>query len=226
MPLNKDDFTSKMYKEYAGQEPSLSPIAIASSITAASISSTQNQKRTYDPVEQVLRPLRKAAEFKNLISELSPRSQGIPLYANPYLVSNRLYNTVSNRAYSQPFCFNDDEFEIAGYVGFTCGSCLTNDPLTISSRKQSELDQQVQLQQLQIIRTEHQCDPQKLITCSSIPNKAKDKIILDLQRELQGSIIKAVNNWTKSTACLISFEVPYNLQKGYSIDLFPDHENH
>src|SRR3989442_281177 len=81
MPLNKNDFTSKMYKESASREGSLSALAIASSIAAASISSTQKQEKKYDPFDHILQPLRKAAEFKTLFSELSSSSQGIPIPA-------------------------------------------------------------------------------------------------------------------------------------------------
>jgi hypothetical protein len=38
--------------------------------------------------------------------------------------------------------------------------------------------------------------------------------------------MKAVNGWTKNRSCLLSIEIPYNIQKSYSIDLFPKHENH
>jgi hypothetical protein len=30
----------------------------------------------------------------------------------------------------------------------------------------------------------------------------------------------------KNRSCLLSFEIPFNIQKVYSIDLFPKHENH
>jgi hypothetical protein len=223
MPSNQHDFTSKMYKELASREGSLSPIAIASSIAAASISSTQKQEKKYDPFDHILQPLRKAAEFKTLLSQLSASSQGIPILASSYAAYNRLSNAFSNPAYSQPFAFNDDEWEILSYHGYTCGSCLTNHPLAIYTRKQPELGQQ---KQQQTIRMTHQCDSQRLINCSSLPTETKNKIIVDLHYSLPESITKAVNAWTKNRSCLLSFEIPYNIQKGYSIDLIPKHENH
>ena len=88
MPLNKDDFTSKVYKESASQEPSLSPIAIASSIAASSLTSIQNQKEKYDPFDHLVRPLRRA----DTVSTSS------------YAAGNR-FNAFGNPAYSQPFCY-------------------------------------------------------------------------------------------------------------------------
>jgi hypothetical protein len=223
VPLNQNDFAPKMYKEFAKQEPSLSPTAVASSIAAASLSSAHKQEKNNDPLDHVLPALRKVAEFKTLLSELSPPSQGIPISASSYAAYNRLSNAFCNTAYSQPFCFN--EFEIVGYRGYTCGSCLTNHPLAIYTRKQPGSGQQ-RPQQQQIIPTTHQCDSQRLINCSSLPTKAKNETIVNLHDRLPESIMEAVNAWTKKRSCLLSFEIPYNIQKGYSIDLFPKHENH
>jgi hypothetical protein len=229
MPLNQNDFTS-MYKESPSRERSLSPTAVASSVAAASLSSAHKQEKNNDLLDHVLPALRKVAEFKNLLSELSPSSQGIPISASSYgfthAACNRPSNAFRNPAYSQAFGFNDDEFEIVGYRGYTCRSCLTNHPLAIYTRKRPELGQQQQQQQLQIIPTEHQCDSQRLISCSSSPTETKNKIIADLHYRLPESITNAVNGWTKNRSCLLSFEIPYNIQKGCSIDLFPKHENH
>ena len=216
-------YTSKMYKQLASREGSLSAFAIASSIAAASISSTQKQEKKYDAFDHILQPLRKAAEFKNLLSQLSTSSQGIPILASSYAAYNRLSSAFSNPAYSQPFVFNDDEWEILSYHGYTCGSYLTNHPLAIYTRKQPELAQQ---KQQQLIPAEHKCDPQRLISCSSLPTETKNKIIVDLHYKLPESITKAVNGWTKNRSCLLSFEIPNNIQKGYPIDLIPKYENH
>ena len=220
MPLNKDDFTSKMYKESASQEPSLSDIAIASSIAAASLSSTQKHEKKHDPLDHALAPLRKLAEFKDLISKLFPRSQGIPV-SSSYAAYNR-FNAFGNPAYSQSFCFNDIQLEIFGYQGYTCRNCLTNHVLAEYTWKQPQLSQQQQ----QLIPKTHMCNSQRLIFCSSLPAKNKSEMIVNLDSILPKSIMKAVNDWTKSSACLLSFEIPYNLQKGYYTDLFPNHENH
>jgi hypothetical protein len=230
VPLNQNDFAPKMYKEFANQEPSLSPTAVASSIAAASLSSAHKQEKNNDLLDHVLPVLRKVAEFKNLLSELSPGSQGIPISASSYgfthAACNRPSNAFKNPAYSQPFGFNDDEFEIVAYRGYICRSCLTDHPLAIYTRKRPELSQQQQQQQPQIIPTEHQCDSQRLMICSSLPTETKNKIIVDLHYRLPESITNAVNGWTKHRSYLLSFEIPYNIQKGYSIDLFPKHENH
>lgn len=228
VPLNQNDFAPKMYKEFANQEPSLSPTAVASSIAATSVSSAHKQEKNNDPFDHVLPALRKVAEFKNLLSELSPGPQGIPISASSYgfthAACNRLSTAFRNPAYSQPFCFNDDEFEIVGYRGYACESCLINHPLVIYARKRPEQGQQQQ--QPQIISTEHQCDSQRLMSCSSLLTKTKNKIIVNLHYRLPESVMKAVNGWTKNRSCLLSIEIPYNIQKGYFIDLFPKHENH
>ena len=230
VPLNHNDFAPKMYKEFANQEPSLSPTAVASSIVAASLSSAHKQEKNNDPLDHVLPALRKFAEFKNLLSEISPGPQGIPISASSYGFTNvactLLSDSFRNPAYSQPFCFNDDEFEIVGFRGYACESCLINHPLAIYTRKRPVRGQPQQQQQQQIIPTTHQCDSQRLINCSSLPTKAKNETIVNLHYRLPESIMKAVNGWTKNRSCLLSIEIPYNIQKGYSIDLFPKHENH
>jgi hypothetical protein len=184
VPLNQNDFAPKMYKEFANQEPSLSATAVASSIAAASLSSAHKQEKNNDPLDHVLPALRKVAEFKNLLSELSPGSQGIPISASSYGFTQAAWNRFStafgNPAYSQPFCFNDDEFEIVGYRGYACESCLINHPLAIYTRKQPGSGQQPPLQrpqEQQIIPTTHQCDSQRLISCSSFPTKQKTKLL-------------------------------------------------
>jgi hypothetical protein len=194
-------------------------------MAAASLSSTQNQKRNYDPFDNILRLLRKAAEFKNLFSELSPSPQRIPISTSFYTTCNPLFNAFSNPAYSQPFRSNN-EYEVVGYRGYTCESCLINHPLAIYARKQSELDQQFQLQQGQTITVKHGCNPQRLRIRNSLPTKIRNKIIADLQYELPECIMKAVNDWTNRYPCLHSIEIPYHLLNGYPIDLFPNHESH
>lgn len=230
-PLNQNDFTSKSYKESANRERSLSPSVIASSLAAASLSSAQKQQKNIDPFDYILSHLRKTAELKNLHSQLFTRSQGNPVFASSYgfthAACNHLSNAFSNLTYPQPFCFNDDEIEIAGYRGYACGSCLINHALAIYTPIQPALGQQKQQrQQLQIIPTSHQCDSQRLIQCSSLPTETKHEIIANLYSSLPETIMKTVNGWTKNRSCLLSIEIPYNIQKGYCIDLFPKHENH
>ena len=231
VPINQNDFTSKPYKESANRERSQPLSAIASSLAAASLSSAQKQQKNIDPFDYILPRLRKTAELKNLLSQLSTRSQGNPVFASSYgfthAACNRLSNSFSNLTYPQPFCFNDDEIEIVGYRGYACGSCLINHPLAIYTPKQPALGQQKQQRQLlQIIPTSHQCDSQRLIRCSSLPTETKHEIIANLYSSLPETIMKTVNGWTKNRSCLLSIEIPYNIQKVYCIDLFPKHENH
>ena len=230
VPINQNDFTSKPYKESANRERSQPLSAIASSLAAVSLSSAQKQQKNIDPFDYILPRLRKTAELKNLLSQLSTRSQGNPVFASSYGFTHaacRLSNAFSNLPYPQPFCFNDDEIEIVGYRGYACGSCLINHPLAIYTPKQPALGQQKQQrQQLQIIPTSHQCDSQILIRCSSLPTETKHEIIANLYSSLPETIMKTVNAWTKNRSCLLSIEIPYNIQKVYCIDLFPKHENH
>ena len=230
VPFNQNDFTSKPYKESANRERSQPLSAIASSLAAVSLSSAQKQQKNIDPFDYILPRLRKTAELKNLLSQLSTRSQGNPVFASSYGFTHaacRLSNAFSNLPYPQPFCFNDDEIEIVGYRGYACGSCLINHPLAIYTPKQPALGQQKQQRQLlQIIPTSHQCDSQRLIRCSSLPTETKHEIIANLYSSLPETIMKTVNAWTKNRSCLLSIEIPYNIQKGCCIDLFPKHENH
>ena len=221
LPLNQNDFTSKPYKESANQERSQPLSAIAWSLAAASLSSAQKQEKNIDPFDYILPRLRKTAEVKNLLSELSPISASSYGFTNA--ACNRLSNAFSNVTYPQPFCFNDDEIEIAGYRGYVCRSCLINHPLAIYTPKQPALGQQ---KQLQIIPTSHGCDSQRLIRCSSLPTETKHKILANLYSTLPETIMKTVIGWTKNHCCLLSIEIPNNIQKGYCIDLFPKHENH
>jgi len=234
VPINQSQnaFTSKTYKESANRERS-QPAIIASSIAAASLSSFQKQEKNNDLFDHILPLLRKTAEYINLLSQLSPRSQGNPISASSYGFThagcNYLSNAFSNPTLRQHLCFNDAEFEILGYRGYTFGSCLTNHQLAIYTAKRAALGQHQQ-EQLQLISmpipTRHQCDSQKLIRCQSLPTKIKHEIIADLYNRLPESIMTTVNGWTRNRSCLLSIEIPYDIQEGYCIELFPEHENH
>ena len=50
VPLNQNDFAPKMYKEFANQEPSLSPTAVASSIAAVLYHQPISKKRIMIPL--------------------------------------------------------------------------------------------------------------------------------------------------------------------------------
>jgi hypothetical protein len=222
VPFNQDDSLLDVYKNLAEREGTLSPAFLAA-LQAASISSNRKYEEHTDIIDKSLPYLRKLVEFRNLSREILPSSQGIPLIPGAFGIS-------CAPTFSQSFTVNDDELEIVGYLGHTCENCLINHPLALYVRKLKngvEPPGDSQRELLQKVPTVHGCDPQRLIDLRSLPIETRKDMIADLHKTLPERVMTSVKSWTKNRSGLVSFEMkPYDFYKNFSLDLFPDDENH
>jgi len=135
IPFNRDDPTFKFYKEHAGQGDTWSPAFLAE-LWAASLSPNQNHEEHWDPIDRILPYLRKYVEYRNLSRDLFSRPQGVPLTPRSLdSFNSSVFQASYGLAFSQGFSFSDEELEILGYRGYTCGICLMNHPLAVYARR-------------------------------------------------------------------------------------------
>ena len=228
MPINENRFIHKMSRDPSIQKGfgSYRGATVMEAIAATS----QKQEKKFDPFDQVLPLLRNAAEFTNLLKQFSPQPKSIPKFgSSPY---GSLYNAGSppfgvfnNNNLNRPnYSFNNGRGEVVGYYGCSCGVCLVNDPLPIYNRKCSKGLYSGQ-QETQAILSEHQCESQRVVKCSSLPQNIKEEIIINLDKNLPYTLLNTVNSWTNNCARLASHEIPPNV-KIDPIDLFPKNEDH
>lgn len=228
MPSHQDDIIHKMCGEDSTQKAFASySSAVARAIAAGSLLSSQQREKNTDLLDHTLPILRKFAEYTSLLEQLSSHSHTMPtFFPNIYWPT---YGTViplsNNNRESLSHSFLNSELQVVGYLGFLCDVCLVNHPLAIYSRKLTKLSNSGQ-QEIQTIRTEHQCNIQRAVRFRSLPMNTKTEIILNLFESLPETVLKKVNAWTDDRPCLVSRKFPPNVQNGNTIDLFPENENH
>jgi len=228
IPFSRDDPTSKVYNEHADQRDTWSPAFLAE-LWAASQSPNQKHEEHRDPIDRILPYLRKYVDFRNLSRDLFSRPQGFPL--NPRSLdsfNSSAFHASYGPAFSQGFSVIDEELEIFGYRGYTCGICLMNFALAVYARKYNDvLEAHNQQGGLQTIPAVHRCNVQRAVAYSSLPVETRNKIFTDLLKNLPVRIMTSVKSWTKNQSGLFSFEMkPYDVYKNFSSDLFPNDENH
>ncbi len=126
--------------------------------------------------EQILQPLRKVVEYKNLVSQLSTMQQqtgimpgdgGIyPSMPSMTFDTEEFNNNLSKEESSLD---NENDSGTVGYRGHVCGKCLVISIDTIFRHKDRESRQ---------IETTHACNSKRLDDAQLEPNK--DKTINDL----------------------------------------------
>jgi hypothetical protein len=173
----------------------------------ASLSSSKEkpQKKFSDLLEdQVLQPLRKVVEFKNLVSQLSV----IPRQQQRIWPASGVYSNMPSR-------FDHDNLEIIGYRGNVCEKCLIISIDIVFRHNDQESGQ---------IETKHRCNSKRLFDIQLQPDKAKtttnqhDKLIEYMK--------KKVNTWTKNSAYVVAIEIPQNAVVNNCFDITPTDENH
>jgi hypothetical protein len=230
MPINDNHF-HKMSRDPSIQKGfgSYPGVAVAEAIAVTSQLSSQKQEKKFDPFDQVLPLLRNAAEFTNLLKQISPQPKSIPIfgsspYGSLYKAGSPPFGVFNNNLNSLNYSFNNGRGEVVGYHGYSCRVCLVNDPLPIYIRKYSKGLTSGQ-QETQAIPSEHQCNSQRVVMCSSLPQNTKEEIIINLDKSLPYTVLNTVNSWTNNCARLASHEIPPNI-KIDPIDLFPKNEDH
>jgi hypothetical protein len=133
-PFTRDDPKFEVYKEYANQGSASSP-AFLTELWVASLSPNQKHDEPKDPIDRILPYLRKYVDHKNLSRELFSHSQGVP--STPRSIdsfNSGVFRASYGPAFSQGFSISDEELEILGYRGYTCGICLVNFALAVYAR--------------------------------------------------------------------------------------------
>jgi len=178
--------------------------------------------------DQILQPLRKVVEYKNLVSQLStiqpqqqerimPGGDGI-LY--PSMPSMTFHMEESNNNLSKESSLdneNDSEndSEIVGYRDHVCEKCSIISIDTIFRHKDAESGH---------VETTHTCNPKRLDDAQLEPNK--DKTINDLYEKLPEVMKKKVDSWTDNSAYLVAIEMPPNVALNNCFEITPNNENH
>jgi len=102
-----------------------------------------------------------------------------------------------------------------------------NHPLAVYARKYV-IGQEANGEQvlLQLIPAVHQCNVQRVAKYRSLPIETRKTKFGDLLKDLPDRIMASVKSWTKNRCGIVSFEMPLDVYKDFSLDVFPNDENH
>ena len=174
--------------------------------------------------DQILQPLRKVVEYKNLISQLStiqPQQQQriMPggdrvLYPNVPSMNFDMEESINNNLSEESSLDNENDSGIVGYRGHVCEKCSIISIDTIFRHKDGESGQ---------VEMTHICDSKRLDNAQL--ERDKDKTINDLYEKLPEVMKKKVNSWTENSAYLVAIEMPPNVALN-NCEITPNNENH
>jgi hypothetical protein len=173
--------------------------------------------------DQILQPLRKVVEYKNLLGQLSTiqQQQGMILGGDRIQYPSMPFMTLdteefnNNLSEEESSLDNGNDSQTVGYRGHICEKCLVINIDTIFRHKDRESRQ---------IETTHACNSKTLDDAQLEPNK--DKTINDLYEKLPDVMKKKVNSWTENNAYLIAIEMPPNVDLNNCSEITPNNENH
>jgi hypothetical protein len=172
--------------------------------------------------DQILQPLRKMVEYKNLTSQLftmqqqqriMPDDSGGIVY--PSILSMTYDSDESNNNLSEHPRFEGNYSQIVGYRGNVCEKCSIITVDAIFRHKDGESGQ---------IKTTHTCNSKRLDDAQLDPNK--DKTINDLDEKLAEVMKKKVNSWTENCAYLVAIGMLPNIALNNCFEITPTDENH
>ena len=179
-------------------------------------------KNFSDLLDQILQPLRKMVEYKNLVSQLSniqPQQQKIMSGGGgvyPSAPAMTFDRGDSNNHLSEQYRFDDHDYsEVVGFRNNVCEKCLIIIIHTIFRLKDGQSGQ---------VETTHTCNSKRLADAQLEPNK--DKTINDLYEKLPIVMKKKVNTWTENSAYLVAIEMPPNIALKNSVEITPNNEKH
>ena len=173
--------------------------------------------------DQILQPLRKVVEYKNLVSQLSTMQQqqqrimigggdGI-LY--PSMPSMTFDMEESNNNLSESSFDNENDSEIVGYRGHVCENCSIINIDTIFRHKDGESGH---------VEMTHTHNSKRLDDAEL--DADKDKIITNQHEKLPEIMKKKVKSWTNNSAYLVAIGMPPNIALNNCFDITPTDENH
>ena len=179
----------------------------------------KSDKKFSDVLEhQILQPLRKLVEYKNLISQLSNIQQQQRIVPNsgvcPSMPSTTFNSGEYNSNVSEHPRFEDD-LEIVGYRGHICEKCTIINIDTIFRHNDGENGQ---------IEITHTCNS-KLLDDAQL-KLDKDKTITDQHEKLPEIMKKKVNSWTENSAYLVAIEMPPYVGLNSCFEITPTDDSH
>ena len=170
---------------------------------------------------QILQPLRKMVEVKNLLSQLSTMQQQprtMPVGGSVYrnmpsmnIDSSEYNNNLSDESSSE----DENDSEIVGFRGHVCEKCSIISIETLFRHNYGESGQ---------IETKHTCNSKRLSDAELQQNR--NKTITDQHEKLPEYMKKKVNSWTKNSAYLVAMEMPPNADVNNSFEIILNDENH
>jgi hypothetical protein len=202
------------------------PFAYSHHVPSSSLIRKENSDKNFSDFleHQILQPLRKIVEVKNLISQLStiqPQQQRImsgdgvyPTIASTTFDTSESNNNLSE--YSRSEDYVNDYSEIVGYRGHVCEKCTIINIDTIFRHNDGESGQ---------IETTHTCSSKRLADAQL--KLDKDRIIItDLYKKLPEVMKKKVNSWTKNSAYLVAMEMPPTAALNNCFEINPTDDSH
>ena len=145
--------------------------------------------------DQFLQPLRKMAEFKNLLTELQPS-----FASTPSISSNPAYHEVSSSNFGDVFCINNisnifekpfppDSWITIGLKARVCENCFNEVYIPIFFNIEGKKE---------IFEPQHECDEIDLLY------SAEEKEILNIRNiNLTKQIMKLIKVWMQAKDCVI-----------------------
>ena len=216
------DYTMQYYKDINPQNLRF-PFAYFHHTPLSFLTRKEKPHKNFsDFLDQILQPLRKVVEYKNLLSQLSTiQQQGMilggdriqyPSMPSMTLDTKEFNNNLSKEELSVD---NENDSETVGYRGHICEKCLINSIDTVFRHKIQESGQ--------VVMT-HTCNSERLADAQLELNK--DKTINDLYEQLPIVMKKKVNSWTENSAYLVAIEMPPNVALNNCVEITPNNENH
>ncbi|HYX55299.1 MAG TPA: hypothetical protein VE818_04005 [Nitrososphaeraceae archaeon] len=201
------------------------PFAYSHHPSSASLTPKEKSDKNFSEFleHQILQPLRRMIEFKNLFNQLltiQPQPQRIMQSGGGGVYSNMPSRTFENGEFnnnlSEHSIFEEDDYsEIIGYRGHVCEKCLVIYIATIFRHNDRQSGQ---------TERKHTCDSKRLDDAQLEPNK--DKTITDMYEKLREIMKEKVNSWTKKSAYIVAIDLSSNAELNNSFEITPTHENH
>jgi hypothetical protein len=133
--------------------------------------------------------LRRIAEFKRLLNDLSPTSSS-QAFIEPYKLS------IDRPRISEPM-LKIENLEILGYMAHICKECLISHPLTLYWDRSN----------MATVPTVHNCDNERLLEVQE-STLNKEDFIETLYNGLPKLMFHTVKKWTKGAPMLKTAEIP------------------
>jgi hypothetical protein len=163
--------------------------------------------KAYDFVDRLLEPLRKAVEFKNLLSQVS---RPVSHQQQHNIAGSRYHSTPSAATFNSGDSRNiishqpHDPKDILGYRGMVCNDCLDIEVEEVRFSKY--------VGKGGILKMSHICDPKRIVEIHQHNNNNPIDKSIQLKK-LETPLILwlkelVVNNWTKNKNYLYAIEVP------------------